>query len=51
MAFWGHSCKGQLGLADVLASSLLFHFLAKKTVRKQMAVAADHQHLPAVSRP
>ncbi|CAJ1456168.1 unnamed protein product [Effrenium voratum] len=39
---------GQPPLAEALAPLMLFHFLASRAVRKQLAVATDQQHLPAV---
>jgi hypothetical protein len=40
---------GQPPLAEVLAPSMLFHFMSTKMVRKELMVAADSQHLPAVT--
>lgn len=42
--------SGQPPLAEVLAPSMLFHFMSTKMVRKELMVAADSQHLPAVCR-
>ncbi|CAE7201624.1 Gtf2h3 [Symbiodinium sp. CCMP2592] len=43
--------KGQsIPLPEVLAPSLLFHFLASADVRKELLVAPDYEHLPAVCR-
>eukprot|EP00913_Durusdinium_trenchii_P034420 g32201.t1 len=41
---------GEMAAPEVLAASMLFHFLASQVMRKQLAVAPDQQHLPAVCR-